>query len=92
MATIINKEKLQINPERRRFIKLRDFREKLSSFHLTRTEIDKVLKVLKRLGYLKCVRPGLLEIVDDRLWQWLNQNEKIWQPFPLIKNHDSRKL
>jgi len=94
MGTIMNKKRQQINSERRkrRLIKLAKFRQKLSSFHLSKEEIDKVLKVLKRLGYLKCVRPGVLEVIDDKLWQWLNQNEKIWQPISVIKNHENRKL
>jgi len=86
MATTINKEREQINPEvKRRLIKLAKVRQKLSSFRLTKQEIDKFLNVLKRIGYLRIVRPGLLEIIDDKLWEWLNQNEEVWQP--IIKKH-----
>jgi len=47
------------------------------------------LKVLKRLGYLKFVRPGILEICDNKLWEWLvNSKKATWQPIPLIKNHE----
>jgi len=94
MTTIIDKERLQINPERkRRLIKLAKIRQKLSSFHLNKEEIDKVLKVLKRLGYIKGVRPGILEVIDDRLWEWLVANENLaWQPISVIKNNDSKKL
>jgi len=94
MTTIINKKEQQINPEtRRRLIKLAKFRQKLSSFHLNKEEIDKVLKVLTKVGYLKFVRPGLLEVVDNKLWEWLVANEKTdWQPISVIKNHDQQKL
>jgi len=90
MDIIINSEKHQINSERRRLVKLSKVRQRLSSFHLTKKEIDKILKFLRKLGYLRFVKPGLIEVLNDDLWVYLCGRENPLKHVPRKSNAKER--
>jgi len=48
----------------------------LSSYHLTREEIKKFLRILEKAGLVKAVKPGYFEILNDDLWLYLSGRRK----------------